>query len=163
LQELDLKTLRLKGEARPIWKGALRDCVWPEGPHIYKRNGWYYLMIAEGGTALDHAITVARSRDIFGPYEGKRSNPILTHRHLGRDYPIGNEGHGDLVEDPSGEWWMVHLASRPVDGFTRLGRETFLVPVAWEDEWPLPGSRARARGVPRAEAARLRSPAAAGP
>jgi alpha-N-arabinofuranosidase len=64
LQELDLGTLKLKGESRAIWKGALRDSVWPEGPHIYKRSGWYYLMIAEGGTALDHAVTVARSRDL---------------------------------------------------------------------------------------------------
>jgi alpha-N-arabinofuranosidase len=138
LQELDLGTLTLKGEAQGLWRGALRDCVWPEGPHIYRKDGWYYLMIAEGGTGPDHAITVARSREVGGPYVGKPSNPILTHRHLGRSYPVVNVGHGDLVEDPAGDWWIVHLASRPVSGASPLGRETFLVPVAWEDEWPLP-------------------------
>jgi alpha-N-arabinofuranosidase len=139
LRELDLDTLTLKGEARGIWRGALRDCVWPEGPHLYRKDGWYYLTIAEGGTGLDHAVTVARSCELRGPYVGKSSNPILTHRHLGRGYPIVNVGHGDLVDDANGDWWMVHLASRPYGGnYTNLGRETFLVPVDWEDEWPLP-------------------------
>lgn len=138
LQELELGTLRLMGEPKPIWKGALRDSVWPEGPHIYRRGSWYYLMIAEGGTDRNHAVCVARSRRIEGPYEGKSSNPILTHRHLGAAWPIVNAGHGELVEDQSGDWWMLLLASRPNRGFTSLGRETFLVPVAWEDEWPLP-------------------------
>jgi xylan 1,4-beta-xylosidase len=139
LAELDLATLSLKGEARGIWRGALRDCIWPEGPHLYRKDGWYYLTIAEGGTGFDHAVTVARSRELSGPYIGKSSNPILTHRHLGKDYPIVNVGHGDLFDDAKGDWWMVHLASRPYGGnFTNLGRETFLVPVAWEDEWPLP-------------------------
>jgi xylan 1,4-beta-xylosidase len=138
LQELDLGTLKLKGESRAIWKGALRSCAWAEGPHLYKIGTWYYVMISEGGTGRDHAVTIARSRDIWGPYEGKKSNPILTHRHLGKDWPIVNVGHGDLIDDSSGDWWMVHLASRPIGGFSNLGRETFLSPVAWEDEWPLP-------------------------
>jgi len=138
IRELDLGTLSLKGEARGIWRGALRDCIWPEGPHLYRKDGWYYLLAAEGGTGIDHAISVARSRSLEGPWTGKSSNPILTHRHLGKDCPIINVGHGDLVDDPNGDWWMVHLASRPYDGCSNLGRETFLVPVAWEDEWPLP-------------------------
>jgi xylan 1,4-beta-xylosidase len=138
LQELDARSLELIGEPIPLWRGALRECVWPEGPHIYRRGGWYYLMIAEGGTGPDHAITIARSRSIAGPYEGKRSNPILTHRHLGAAFPITNVGHGDLVEDPNGDWWMTLLACRPIRGFSVLGRETFMVPVAWEDDWPLP-------------------------
>jgi alpha-N-arabinofuranosidase len=139
LQELDLGSLELKGEARGIWRGALRDCIWPEGPHIYRRGGWYYLLIAEGGTGQDHAISVARSRSLEGPWLGKPANPILTHRHFGLDYPVVNVGHGDLVEDGGGDWWMVHLASRQCGGrFHNLGRETFLVPVAWEEDWPLP-------------------------
>jgi alpha-N-arabinofuranosidase len=95
-------------------------------------------MIAEGGTDFHHSVTIARSRDITVPYVGCPSNPILTHRHLGRNYPIVNAGHGDLVETQNGEWWMVLLASRPYGGYYRnLGRETFLVPVIWEDGWPV--------------------------
>jgi xylan 1,4-beta-xylosidase len=139
LQEFDAGSLSLVGEARGIWRGALRDTVWPEGPHIYKRGGWYYLLIAEGGTGLDHAISVARCTSLAGPWVGNPANPILTHRQLGADYPIVNVGHGDLVEDPRGDWWMLHLASRPYGGrFSNLGRETFLVPVDWEEDWPRP-------------------------
>jgi xylan 1,4-beta-xylosidase len=139
LQELDLGTLTLKGEARGLWRGALRDAIWPEGPHLYRKDGWYYLTIAEGGTGPGHAVSVARSRSLEGPWAGDPRNPILTHRHLGRDCPIVNVGHGDLVDDGQGGWWMVHLASRPYGGpYHNMGRETFLVPVAWEDEWPLP-------------------------
>jgi len=95
-------------------------------------------MISEGGTGPDHAITIARSKTLTGYYEGFKSNPILTHRHLGQKYPIVNVGHADLVETPSGEWWMVLLASRPYGGYFRnLGRETFLVPVTWENGWPV--------------------------
>ncbi|MCL2357954.1 MAG: glycoside hydrolase family 43 protein [Defluviitaleaceae bacterium] len=138
LQELDLATKKLVGERHIIWHCALKDAVWPEGPHIYKKDGWYYLLISEGGTGHHHAITVARSRTLTGYYEGNKCNPILTHRHLGHNYPIANVGHGDLVETPAGEWWMVLLASRPYGGYFRnLGRETFLVPVTWEDEWPV--------------------------
>jgi len=138
LRELDLAKLCLKGEDRGIWRGALRDCIWPEGPHIYKKDDWYYLMAAEGGTAMDHAISVARSRSLEGPWVGKYANPIVTHRHLGKNCPVINVGHGDLVDDPTGKWWMVLLASRPYGGTCNLGRETFLVPVEWEDEWPVP-------------------------
>jgi alpha-N-arabinofuranosidase len=81
---------------------------------------------------------VARSNVITGPYEGNRGNPILTHRHLGLDYPIVGTGHADLVDTPSGEWWMVLLAMRPYGGYYyNLGRETFLAPVRWEDGWPI--------------------------
>jgi xylan 1,4-beta-xylosidase len=143
LQKLDLGAMTLVGESRPLWRGALRDAVWPEGPHIYRVQGAYYLMIAEGGTGHHHAVTIARSRSVEGPYEGNPGNPILTHRHLGRSYPIVNTGHADLVETQNGEWWMVALASRPYGGYFRnLGRETFLMPVQWEDGWPIvsPGS-----------------------
>jgi xylan 1,4-beta-xylosidase len=139
LQELDLATLSLVGEARGLWRGALRDCAWPEGPHIYRRGDWYYLLIAEGGTGRNHAVTVARSADLSGPWVGDPANPILSHRQLGSLADIVNVGHGDLVEDPAGDWWMAHLASRPYGGdHSNLGRETFLVPVAWEEGWPIP-------------------------
>jgi xylan 1,4-beta-xylosidase len=143
LRELDLQRMTLIGEEYPLWRGALREAVWPEGPHIYFKDGYYYLMIAEGGTDYHHAVTIARSPKITGPYEGNPANPILTHRHLGRSYPVTNTGHADLVETPAGDWWMVLLGSRPFGGYYRnLGRETFLVPVIWEDGWPVvsPGS-----------------------
>ncbi|HOJ76984.1 MAG TPA: glycoside hydrolase family 43 protein [Bacillota bacterium] len=138
LQELDLQSMTLIGEKYSLWRGALKDVCWPEGPHLYFKDGWYYLMIAEGGTDYFHAVTIARSQKITGPYEGNRANPILTHRHLGREYPIVNVGHADLVETQNGEWWMVVLGSRPYGGYYRnLGRETFLAPVVWEDGWPV--------------------------
>jgi len=138
LQELDLAGMRLVGERHAIWHSALKNAVWPEGPHVYKIGEYYYLLISEGGTGHEHAITVARSKTLAGYYEGHKCNPILTHRHLGRDYPIVNVGHGELVQAPGGEWWMVLLASRPYGGrFRNLGRETFLAPVSWEDGWPV--------------------------
>ncbi len=138
VQELDLSTLKLVGESYPIWHGALREAVWPEGPHLYKRFGRYYLLIAEGGTGHEHAVTIARGTSLKEPFVGNPCNPILTHRHLGQDYPIVNVGHGDLVETQNGETYMVVLASRPYGGYYRnLGRETFLVPVAWENGWPV--------------------------
>ena len=137
LQELDLKTMKLVGVSTKLWKGALREAIWPEGPHLYKRGEYYYLMIAEGGTSFEHAITVARSRNIAGPYLGNPRNPILTHRHLGRNFPVHNVGHGDLVETIDGKWYMTCLASRIYDGHSNLGRETFLAEITWEDEWPV--------------------------
>ena len=138
LQELDLEKMKLVGEQTVLWDGAVKGVVWAEAPHIYKVNGWYYLMIAEGGTAHHHAVTIVRSKHITGPYETYRGNPILTHRHLGLDYPIVGTGHADLVETQNGEWWAVLLAMRPYGGYYyNLGRETFLVPVRWEDEFPI--------------------------
>jgi xylan 1,4-beta-xylosidase len=138
LQELDLANMRLVGEQHVIWDGAVKGAVWAEAPHLYKIHGHYYLLTAEGGTAHHHAVVVARSDTVTGPYEGNRGNPILTHRHLGLDYPIVGTGHADLVDTPSDEWWMVLLAMRPYGGyFYNLGRETFLVPVRWEDGWPI--------------------------
>lgn len=138
IQELDLNTMKLVGESYPAWHGALRGVEWPEGPHLYKKDGWYYLLISEAGTAHDHAVSIARSKSLFEPFEGHRGNPIFTHRHLGHNYPIVNVGHPDIVETQNGEWWMVLLASRPYGGYYRnLGRETFLVPFTWEDGWPV--------------------------
>jgi alpha-N-arabinofuranosidase len=146
IQEMDISVLSdgknpLLGEKIGIWRGALRNAIWPEGPHIYKINGWYYLLYAEGGTARDHAVCVARSKNIHGPWEGKPGNPILTHRYLGKNAEIVNAGHADMVDDAVGNWWMVLLASRPFSGVCPLGRETFMVPVVWEDDWPRVASK----------------------
>jgi len=147
IREIDVtaKKDNFKGDAHGIWRGALRDCIWPEGPHIYRKDGYYYLFIAEGGTGMDHAITVARSKSLFGPWEGKRSNPILTHRNLGRTADLINVGHSDLFDDAAGNWWIVLLASRPYGTEpcrgTNLGRETFMVPVIWEEDWPVASHR----------------------
>lgn len=138
LQELDLANMCLTGEQVVIWDGAVKNAVWSEAPHLYKIDGRYYLITAEGGTAHHHAVIVARSAAITGPYEGNRGNPIMTHRQLGLDYPIVGTGHGDLVQTQNGEWWMVLLAMRPYGGyFYNLGRETFLAPVRWEEGWPI--------------------------
>ncbi len=136
-QELDLKTMKLVGDAPKLWKGSQVNVIWPEGPHIYKKDGYYYLLHAEGGTGSDHCIAVARSKSIFGPYENNPKNPIITHRHLGEKYPVTNVGHGDLVETPNGDWYMVLLASRPIGKSSNLGRETFLSKVTWENDWPI--------------------------
>lgn len=138
LQELDIEKGELVGPTYSLWDGALKNAHAQEAPHLYKINGWYYLIIAEGGTGHTHAVTIARSRNVTGPYEMTETNPILTHRHLGKDHPIVNVGHADIVETQSGDWWMVALASRPYGGYYRnLGRETFLVPFVWEDGWPI--------------------------
>ena len=136
--EIDLERFELKGERKLIWRGAMIDAIAPEGPHLYKKDGYYYLMIAEGGTEVYHAVTIARSAQVFGPYRGFDGNPILTHRHLGKRYPICNVGHADLVEFADGSWYMVMLASRLLGGSHKLlGRETFLAQVSWEDGWPV--------------------------
>lgn len=143
VQELDLPRMQLVGEPVVVWDGAMRDATWSEAPHIYKIGNFYYLMTAEGGTAHHHAVVIARSETVTGPYVGNPGNPILTHRHLGREYPIVGTGHAELVETQNGEWWMVLLAMRPYGGYYyNLGRETFLAPVRWEDGWPIvsPGS-----------------------
>ena len=80
---------------------------------------------------------IARSKNVFGPYEYCPCNPILTHRHLGAQYPVTCVGHADLVDDGNGNWYMVVLACRPNQGYTLLGRETFLAKVTWEDGWPV--------------------------
>ncbi|MDR0410677.1 MAG: glycoside hydrolase family 43 protein [Treponema sp.] len=141
--ELDLSSLTLKGDAHGILRGALRNGIWTEGPHIYRIGEWLYLVHAEGGTSINHAVCVARSKDITGPWIGSPNNPILTHRHLGKNASIINVGHADLFDDPDGNWHMVLLASRPFTDarVCPLGRETFLVPITWENEWPFVASK----------------------
>jgi xylan 1,4-beta-xylosidase len=139
LQELDLKQQHLVGDISVlVEEGALHGANNAEGAHVYKHGGYYYAMIAEGGTGDNHAVTIFRSRNLRGPYEGNKKNPILTHRHLGHSFPIACTGHADLVETAGGEWWMVLLAVRPYGQFDyNLGRETFLAQVTWEDGWPV--------------------------
>ncbi|KAK3324847.1 glycosyl hydrolase [Apodospora peruviana] len=136
LQELNLTTGKLSQPPISLWNGT--GGVWPEGPHIYKKDGWYYLMIAEGGTATDHSITIARSRRIDGPYEPHAKNPILTNR--GTNEYFQTVGHGDLFQDTKGNWWGMCLATRsgPEYNIYPMGREAALFPVTWkEGEWPV--------------------------
>ena len=136
--EYDTRNFRLISEPVALWGGAMAGVASPEAPHIYHIGDWYYLLIAEGGTEMYHSATVARSRSALGPYEGDPSNPILTTRHMGKKALIQNAGHADLVDTQSGQWYAVFLASRLIGGVSKnLGRETFIVPVEWEDEWPL--------------------------
>ena len=137
VQELDLQEMKLVGEPKDVWNGAMKNIIWPEGPHLYKKGDYYYIVHAEGGTGPDHVVTVCRSKSIWGPYENNFCNPILTHRHLGWAYPIKYVGHADLVETIAGEWYMVMLAVRPKEGYTTMGRETFLAKVVWENDWPV--------------------------
>lgn len=137
MQELDLAKGELVGEAYSLYTGAMKDACWVEGPHLYKIGEYYYVTCAEMGTSYEHSICVARSKELTGPYENYKCNPILTHRHLGRNYPIQNIGHGDLVDTPEGEWYLVMLGTRPLQGAAEMGRETFLAKVEWEEGWPV--------------------------
>ena len=114
--------------------------VWIEGPHIFKKDGYYYLIAAEGGTEERHSEVVFRSKNIWGPYDSYRGNPILTQRTLPetRKDPITSTGHADFVETQKGEWWAVFLGVQPYgDGNFNTGRQTFLLPVSWKDGWPV--------------------------
>lgn len=138
LRELDVERRTLVGPEHVLWTGALKGAVWAEGPHLYQVDGTYYLLAAEGGTEIHHAVCVARADSVTGPYEGNKANPVLSHRDLGRAADVVGVGHADLVQTPDGDWWAVLLGMRPYGGYHyNLGRETFLVPVAWEDGWPL--------------------------
>ena len=134
--QIDLATGKKLSETRQIWTGTGGRC--PEGPHMYKKDGWYYLMIAEGGTEYGHMQTIARSRSVWGPFESCPRNPILSHRDdIGS--PFQAVGHADMVEDPNGNWWMVFHAIRPTAAqLHHIGRETMLAPMVWdEDGWPV--------------------------
>lgn len=137
LQELDPQNWQLIGERHFLWRGAC-DGTWAEGPHIYKRDGRYYLLIAEGGTSYNHAVMIAVSDDITGPYISNDRNPILTSRNLSYSNWVHSTGHADMVELADGRWYMVALGKRNDEqGDSNMGRESHLVPVAWERE-PFP-------------------------
>jgi xylan 1,4-beta-xylosidase len=135
--KFDLDHMKMVGEYHPIWQSALRDAASPEGPHIYKVGDYYYLLIAEGGTEVNHAVTVARSKNLFDWFEGDPANPVLTSRNMGSEAKFTNIGHADLVNTPDGRWFAVFLGSRIIDRkYKNLGRETFMCPVEWENGWP---------------------------
>jgi xylan 1,4-beta-xylosidase len=143
IQRFDTKTLKLAGPRTLLLNGGVRPeekPIWIEGPHIFRKDGWYYLIAAEGGTAEGHSQVVLRSRAVTGPYEPFAGNPILTQRDLPRDRatPITSAGHADFVDTATGQWWTTFLATRPyADDFYNTGRETFLMPVRWVDGWPV--------------------------
>jgi len=136
IQEINIDTGKM-GPVIQLWNGT--GGVWPEGPHIYKKDGWYYLLIAEGGTAEDHAVTMARARNITGPYSPSPYNPHLTNR--GTNEYFQTVGHADLFQDGNGKWWGTALATRwgpPNSSYFPMGRETVLFPVTWnKGEWPV--------------------------
>ncbi|MEU1183175.1 glycoside hydrolase family 43 protein [Streptomyces sp. NPDC005820] len=137
---IDPYTGETLGEPRRLWSGT-PGAKAPEAPHLYHIGDYWYLLIAEGGTERCHGVSIARGRTPQGPFEACPANPILTHR--GTDHPIQNTGHGDLVQGPDGSWWMVFLGVRPhggSPGWHVLGRETFLAPVIWVDDWPVVGA-----------------------
>lgn len=138
ISEIDPKTGKRLTPVRHVWEGT--GGRYAEGPHIYKKDGWYYLLLSEGGTEYGHKVTIARSRRIYGPYTGNPANPILTHINTNaQGNRIQGTGHADLVEAADGSWWMVALGFRPQSGSHHLlGRETFLAPVTWEKgAWPV--------------------------
>lgn len=135
--EIDVSTGKALSETKFLWKGAAgKDDA--EGPHIYRKDGWYYLLTAEASTFEGHQINIARSKDIWGAYEGCPSNPLLT--ALDKEENVRWTGHGDLFQDTQGNWLCVHLGIRfdgDHPGRHPLGRETFLTTVEWpDDEWP---------------------------
>lgn len=136
MQELDLKQGKLVGERKNLTTGHAANAMWTEGPHLYKIDGKYILLVAEGGTGFYHAVTIFHSENLWGPYTPDHANPILTHRNLGINYPLYAVGHADFVDTPNGEWWMVALGKRLRDGHTYLSRETFLVPMKLEERGP---------------------------
>lgn len=142
--EIDIKTGKKLTESIPVWGGSGGRYL--ESPHLYHIGDWYYLMAAEGGTEYGHMITYARSRDPFGPFEGYRANPVLTNRNLGGNQSlIQGIGHGDLIQDKKGNYYIVCLGFRQIgmwQPYHHLGREVFLAPVNWqEDGWFTAGDK----------------------
>lgn len=138
LCEIDPATGAQLTESKMIWRGT--GGRYPEGPHIYNKDGYYYLLISEGGTEYGHKLTIARSKNIDGPYEANPDNPILCHqRRITQSSQIQGTGHGDLVQAQDGSWWLVFLGFRTFGGnYHHLGRETFLAPVEWQKGgWPV--------------------------
>lgn len=139
----DYANLKVTGEEKILVNGGVdisKKPVWIEGPHFIKRNGWYYLYAAEGGTSVNHSEVVLRSKSIWGPFVPYEHNPILTQRDLPADrkHPVTSAGHAQFVEGPDGKTYVIFLAVRPYAGdFYNTGRETFLAPVSWKDDWPV--------------------------
>lgn len=135
IQQYDEESRKLIGECQKIYNGS--DLGTTEGPHIYERNGWFYLLTAEGGTFYNHGVTMARSRHLLGPYETDPCGQMMTSRYDCR-LPLQRTGHADLVETEMGECFMVHLCGRPLPsrGRSPMGRETAIQKVYWShDGW----------------------------
>jgi xylan 1,4-beta-xylosidase len=143
MYEVDLATLQTKGEEKLLINGGTdlaQKPIWIEGPHIFKYNGYYYLLCAEGGTAFNHSAVIFRSKKVEGPYESYKGNPILTQRTMdaNRRHPVTSTGHADLVNASDGNWYAVFLGCRPYSGdFYNTGRETFMAKAEWKDGWPI--------------------------
>ena len=141
--EFDYQHLKITGTEKLLINGGTdmsKKPVWIEGPHIFKKDGWYYLICAEGGTGYNHSEVVFRSKSVEGPFESYEKNPILTQRQLdkNRKNPITTAGHADFVQTKEGHWYAVFLACRPYeDNHYNMGRETFMLPVTWKDGWPI--------------------------
>ena len=133
IQQYDEKKNTLVGECRKIYAGTSLGIT--EGPHLYEYNGWFYLLVAEGGTFYNHSVTVSRSKHLFGPYETDPIGQMMTSRFNCR-LPLQRVGHADLIEDSQGEWFIVHLCGRPLPsrGRSPMGRETAIRSVYWNDE-----------------------------
>jgi alpha-N-arabinofuranosidase len=140
--EIDPAQMKVVGEEKLLVNGGTdmaKKPKWIEAPHIIKKDGWYYLICAEGGTEYNHSEVVFKSKSVEGPYVPYERNPILTQRHLDttRKNPITTAGHADFVEGKDGKWWGIFLACRPYEGdYYNTGRETFMAPVVWKDGWP---------------------------
>ena len=135
MQEYDATEQRLLGEREFIFDGTELDFT--EGPHLYRKDDYYYLITAEGGTGYGHAVSMARSRSIHGPYEADPNGPVVTARN-DPDWPLQKAGHGDIVETATGEYYLVHLVGRPLPGMKRcpLGRETAIQKLEYTaDGW----------------------------
>ena len=143
VQEFDPKTLSMVGERTLIVNGGVDISTkpsWIEGPHLIKRDGYYYLIAAEGGTGDQHSEVVFRSSSVRGPFKPYENNPILSQRTLdaARANPVTSAGHAKFVQTQDGEWWATFLATRPYGpDLYNIGRETFLLPVTWKDGWPM--------------------------
>lgn len=143
ITELDPASLQRIGKPKVLVDGGVdpkKNPIWIEAPHIFRKDGWYYLICAEGGTADNHSEVVFRSKDVMGPYVPGPVNPILTQRDLDpqRPNPVTTAGHAKFVQTQNGEWWAAFLATRPYPGnFYNIGRDTFLLPVTWKDGWPM--------------------------
>ena len=142
--EFSVKGDSTVGPSREILRGGTHlenHPIWIEGPHMFKYNGFYYLMCAEGGTGSWHSEVILRSKNPFGPFESYSGNPILTQRQgLDPNRPdfVSSTGHADIVQTPNGQWWAVFLGCRPYEeDFYNTGRDTYLLPVTWKNGWPV--------------------------
>ncbi len=133
--EIDITTGKLLTPLRGISKGLISDDT--EGPHLFKREGWYYLTMGEGGSRALHMQTIARSKSPWGPFESNPANPVITQNNAWWHH-IRALGHADFIDAPDGSSWAICLGTRHVDydAFSAIGRETFLLPVEWKDGWP---------------------------